>query len=177
MSRRFALVLASILQLLAAPALATPRIVAAENFYGDVARQIAGPQAEISSILSNPDQDPHLFEASPAVARALAGAAITVSNGVDYDPWMATLLSASPAPGRHQIVVAGLVGARVGDNPHLWYDPRTMKLFARAFTVALDAVQPQGKRTADAARDRFLASLARSTPVSPRSAAVSAAPW
>ena len=48
-------------------------IVAAENFYGDVARQIAGPDATITSILSNPDDDPHLFEANPSTARALAG--------------------------------------------------------------------------------------------------------
>ena len=135
-------------------------IVAAENVYGGVASQIAGPQAHVSSILSNPAQDPHLFEASPAVARMLAHATITIANGADYDPWMARLLAASPAAGRREIVVATLVGASDGSNPHLWYDPRTMKVFARAFTDTLDVVDP-GKRAAHAAaRDRFLASLA-----------------
>ena len=57
--------------------------------------QIAGSGASVTSILSNPDQDPHLFEASPSVARQLSAAAIVVYNGADYDPWMAKLLAAS----------------------------------------------------------------------------------
>ena len=135
-------------------------IIAAENFYGDVARQIAGPDAQVTSILSNPDQDPHLFEASPSVARALTQATITISNGADYDPWMSTLLVAAPADGRRDIVVASLMGAGTGSNPHLWYDPRTMKRLARVFADALDKADPQQKTSHDAARDRFLASLA-----------------
>ena len=168
MSRLAALLLAGVPLLLASlGAAAAPRIVAAENFYGDVASQIAG--APVYSILSNPEQDPHLFEASPAVARALAHASITVSNGVDYDPWMGKLLGAAPSPARRDIVVADLVGAHPGDNPHLWYDPRTMKAFAAALTAALDATDPQARATHDAARDRFLASLA---PVDARIAAI-----
>src|SRR3954462_11540468 len=75
-------------------------IVAAENFYGDVAAQVAGPGVPVTSILSNPDQDPHLFEATPSTARALAGASLVIYNGVDYDPWMARLLRATRAPKR-----------------------------------------------------------------------------
>src|SRR5215813_14412403 len=101
-------VLAAMLALLAAPAAAqtTISIVAAENFYGDVAQQIAGPDASVSSILSSPDQDPHLFEASPSVARQLTAAAIVVYNGADYDPWMAKLLAAAKSPKRTVIVAA-----------------------------------------------------------------------
>jgi zinc/manganese transport system substrate-binding protein len=72
-----------------APARAAPvGIVAAENFYGDVAAQIGGPDVRVTSVLSNPDEDPHLFEASSSVARAVAGAAIVIESGIDYDPWM-----------------------------------------------------------------------------------------
>ena len=70
-------------------------IVAAENFYGDVAEQIGGANVQVSSVLSNPDQDPHLFEASPSVARNLSAARIVVYSGLDYDPWMQKLLGAS----------------------------------------------------------------------------------
>ena len=83
---------------LAAPAFADPvKVVAAENFYGDIARQIGGDHVAVTSILSNPDDDPHLFEASPATARALADARVVIVNGVDYDPWMEKLLAAHPA--------------------------------------------------------------------------------
>ena len=108
----------------AAPALADPvKIVAAENFYGDIAAQIGGADVSVTSILTNPDQDPHLFEASAETAKALTDARIVIVNGADYDPWMEKLLGAHKEPGRRTIVVAQLVGRKAGDNPHLWYDP------------------------------------------------------
>jgi zinc/manganese transport system substrate-binding protein len=106
-------------------------VVAAENFYGDIAQQIGGPEIAVTSILSNPDQDPHEFEASPSTARALAGAALVIYNGLDYDPWATKLLSASPAASRQTIVVARLMHKKPGDNPHIWYDPETALVLAR----------------------------------------------
>jgi zinc/manganese transport system substrate-binding protein len=133
--------------LIAAPALADPiRIVAAENFY-DMAAQIGGAHVEVTSVLNSPDQDPHLFEASVATAKALKEAKVVVLNGVDYDPWMEKLLKASAAPGRKEIVVGSLVGHAAGDNPHLWYDPGYMKAAAKALVADLVAVDPD--HTAD----------------------------
>jgi zinc/manganese transport system substrate-binding protein len=117
-------------------------VVAAENFYGDIAKQIGGSTVKVTSILSNPDQDPHLFEASPSVARNLSGARVVIYNGIDYDPWMADLLKASKAPDRKVIVVADLIGKKSGDNPHIWYDPATMVAAARAMKDALVAADP-----------------------------------
>jgi zinc/manganese transport system substrate-binding protein len=137
----------------------TLAIVAAENFYADVAQQVAGPDATISSIMSNPDQDPHLFEASPSVARLLSGAAIAVYNGVDYDPWMAKLLSAARSPNRKVIVVANLVHKKPGDNPHLWYDPPTMPAYAKALAAALSQQDPAHKADYDQRLQTFASSL------------------
>ena len=117
-------------------------IVAAENFYGDIAQQIGGPDVRVTSILSNPDQDPHLFEVSPSVGRAVSGAWIVVYNGIDYDPWMARLLGAARASDRRVIVVADLIGRKTGDNPHIWYDPATLLACARALAEALSAEDP-----------------------------------
>jgi zinc/manganese transport system substrate-binding protein len=78
---------------LAQPASADPiNVVAAENFYGDIAQQIGGDNVVVTSVLSSPDQDPHLFEASPSTAKALAGAKVVIVNGADYDPWREKLL-------------------------------------------------------------------------------------
>src|ERR1700735_2418156 len=129
----------------AQPASAPITIVAAENFYGDVAQQVAGPNATITSILSNPDEDPHLFEASPTVARSLSAAAIVVYNGADYDPWMTKLLAASSSTNRKVIVVANLIHKKAGDNPHLWYDPATMPAYAKALSAALAVRDPSNK--------------------------------
>jgi zinc/manganese transport system substrate-binding protein len=122
------------------------RIVAAENFYGDIAQQIGGAEVTVASILSNPDQDPHLFEASPSVAREISAARIVIYNGIDYDPWMEKLIAAARSPKRESIIVAGLVGRKPGDNPHIWYDPTTMLALARNLTGTLAAEDPSHKQ-------------------------------
>ncbi|RKR44326.1 metal ABC transporter solute-binding protein [Paraburkholderia sp. BL17N1] len=134
-------------------------VVAAENFYGDVVQQLGGERVDVTSILSNPEQDPHLFEASPKTARALQHASLVVYNGADYDPWMAKLLAASKGAKRVTIVAADLVGKKGGDNPHLWYDPATMPKVARAVSEALVAADPAHKSAYDANLAKFLDSL------------------
>jgi len=134
-------------------------VVAAENFYGDVVQQLGGERVDVTSILSNPDQDPHLFEASPKTARALQHASIVVYNGADYDPWMVKLLAASKGTKRATIVAADLSGKKSGDNPHLWYDPSTMPKVARAVNEALVAADPAHKSAYDANLAKFLDSL------------------
>ncbi|WP_413187156.1 metal ABC transporter solute-binding protein [Paraburkholderia sacchari] len=143
-----------------APGAALP-VVAAENFYGDVVKQIGGAYVSVTSILSNPDQDPHLFEASPKTARALQHARLVVYNGADYDPWMTKLLAASSSGSgpRAIVVAADLVGKKAGDNPHLWYDPHTMPAVARAVSAALGAADPAHKSVYDANLVAFLGSL------------------
>jgi zinc/manganese transport system substrate-binding protein len=142
-----------------ATAQTTIHIVAAENFYGDVAQQLAGPDARVTSIMSNPDEDPHLFEASPSVARDLSQATIVIANGADYDPWMEKLLGASKSTSRKTINVADLVHKKAGDNPHLWYDPATMPAFARALTASLSATDPAHKTEYDQRLQSFLDSM------------------
>ncbi|WP_250517817.1 zinc ABC transporter substrate-binding protein [Caballeronia sp. INDeC2] len=136
------------------------KIVAAENFYGDVARQIGGSHVEVVSILSNPDQDPHLFEASPSVGRSLANAKIVVYNGADYDPWMDKLLSASKAANRQTLVVGQLLQKRSGDNPHLWYDPSAIPTYAKQLASSLKRRDPSHAADYTKNLDTFLAALA-----------------
>ncbi len=144
--RRRAL-LAAIAAIAALPARAETQlaIVAGENMYGDIARQIAGPDADITAILSNPDEDPHLFEASPSVAKALAAARIVIVNGADYDPWLTRLLRAAKGHDRTVIDVAALARKQPGDNPHLWYSVDIMVATARALAAALTAAAPARK--------------------------------
>jgi zinc/manganese transport system substrate-binding protein len=112
-------------------------VVAAENFYGDITRQVGGDRVAVVSIMSNPAQDPHLFETTPATVRQIVKAQIVIINGANYDPWIEKLLSATPRAGRVVIAAAALTGRKAGDNPHLWYDPRTMPAVATAIADAL----------------------------------------
>jgi len=144
-------------------------VVAAENFYGGVARQIGGDRVAVTSILNNPDQDPHLFETTPAVVRQVAGAQVVVLNGAGYDSWMEKLIRVSPKPGRSVIVVADLMHKKAGDNPHLWYDPQTMPAVAGAIAAALTAADPAHTDDYAARLKTFLASL---SPLGDRIAAI-----
>src|SRR5512144_93289 len=111
-------------------------VVAAENFYGDIARQIGGDRVSVVSIMNNPDQDTHLFETTPGIVRQIAAAQIVVLNGANYDSWMDKLLAAGPRRDRIVVNAARLTGDNGGDYPHLWYDPATMPAVAAAIAEA-----------------------------------------
>src|SRR5689334_10250402 len=145
-----ALFAALLVSMLPARAAAPVTIVAAENFYGDIAQAIGGSEVNVKSILNNPDEDPHLFEASPSVARDLAGARIVIVNGADYDPWVGKMLAANRGADRVVITVADLVQRKAGDNPHLWYDPATMPTVARTLAAKLGEIDPVHKADYDA---------------------------
>jgi zinc/manganese transport system substrate-binding protein len=117
-------------------------VVAAENFYGDIARQIGGDRVDVVSIMNNPDQDPHLFETTPGIVRQIADAGIVIVNGANYDPWMDKLLAAAPRPGRSVINAADIAGAKPDANPHLWYSPSTMPAVAKAIAAAFAKADP-----------------------------------
>ena len=138
-------------------------VVAAENFYGDIARQIGGDRVAVVSIMSNPDQDPHLFETTPGIVRQLAAAQIVILNGANYDPWMDKLLAATPRAGRTVVSAAQLTGRKPGDNPHLWYDPATMPAMATAIADALAKADSAHAPDYAARLKTTLAALARIT--------------
>lgn len=117
--------------------------IGAENEYADVMGQIGGAYVHVSSILDNPNTDPHTFESSPSVAREISSAKLIVQNGVGYDDWVGKIESAAPDSGRKVIVVQKLLGLPDSTpNPHLWYDPRTMPVVARAIATDLSELQP-----------------------------------
>jgi zinc/manganese transport system substrate-binding protein len=134
-------------------------VVAAENFYGDIARQIGGDRVSVVSILNSPDQDPHLFETTPGIVKQIAAAQVAIVNGADYDPWMEKLLSAAPRPGRLAINVAALTNHKAGDNPHLWYDPSVVAAVARALDAAFAKADRAHAKDYDARLAAFEASL------------------
>jgi zinc/manganese transport system substrate-binding protein len=133
---------ASILFNVALAQAAAIKIVAAENVYGDIARQIGGDHVAVISIIFSPAQDPHLFEASASVAIAVSHAEIVIYNGLDYDPWMEKLAAASAATQRNVLVAGELSGFKTGDNPHVWYDLKTVSILAKALAEKLVARDP-----------------------------------
>jgi zinc/manganese transport system substrate-binding protein len=98
-------------------------VVAAENFWGSIAAQLGGSHVAVTSIITNPDTDPHTYEPTTGDARTVASAKYVVVNGIGYDPWAPKLLAAQPNAGRKVLTVGDLVGVKEGGNPHRWYSP------------------------------------------------------
>jgi zinc/manganese transport system substrate-binding protein len=122
---------------------ATINAVGAENEYANVIEQIGGSYVKVTAIESNPNTDPHTFEASPSVAEAVGAAKLIVENGVGYDTYMEKIESASPNSSRKVINVQKLLGLPESTpNPHLWYKPTTMPAVGKAIVSDLSALQP-----------------------------------
>ncbi|MEN9946266.1 MAG: hypothetical protein RLZZ293_652 [Pseudomonadota bacterium] len=137
-------------------------VIAAENFYGELVREIGGDQVKVQSIISNPDADPHLFTTSPALNRSLSKAQIIIYNGAGYDSWMEQMLATNSRNNQVSLIkVADLVGVKDGENPHLWYKPETFPKLANLIATKLIQLNPQSKTTITNNLNNFLAEHAK----------------
>jgi zinc/manganese transport system substrate-binding protein len=117
--------------------------VGAENEYADVISQIGGQYVNATAIMSNPNTDPHTFEASAQVASEVSGAQLVVQNGVGYDDFMTTIEQANASSSRKVVNVQQLLGLpTTTPNPHLWYKPSTMPAVAASVASDLESLDP-----------------------------------
>jgi zinc/manganese transport system substrate-binding protein len=118
------------------------KIVAAEDFYGNIAQQLGGDKVSVTSIISNPNVDPHEYESSVQDGIAITDANIVIENGLQYDSWMDKLLSASPKPDRVLIVAGNVAPDLLQENPHIWYGIDNISTIAGAIERALVKADP-----------------------------------
>lgn len=136
-------------------------VVAGENFWGDIVGQIGGSHVKVTSIIDDPNTDPHEYESSDKDAIAIATARLVVENGAGYDDFLDKLVQASPASGRQVLTVADVLGVRGSDpNPHLWYDTAELPKVAGAIAASLSRIDPADAATYRANARAFDASLA-----------------
>jgi zinc/manganese transport system substrate-binding protein len=133
-------------------------VVSSLNVWGDIARQIGGRHASVTSILHSPSDDPHLYTSSPRDAARLARANLVVLNGLGYDDWAKKLLSASSSSRRRELTMADALNP-TSSNPHLWYDAPRLPDAARAIADALAEQDPPDGAYFRANAARFIASL------------------
>jgi zinc/manganese transport system substrate-binding protein len=134
------------------------QVVAAENFWGSIAGQVGGSHVHVTSIIVDPNADPHTYEPTTTDARTVADAGYVIVNGAGYDPWTEKLLQANPASGRKELNVAALFGKHEGDNPHMWYNPVYVTAVANRIRDDLKALDPADAGAFDQSARTFLAS-------------------
>lgn len=119
------------------------QVVAAENFWGSIAAQLGGSQVEETSIIANPQTDPHSYEPTAADARTISGARLFIQNGIGYDTsWAPGLVAANPDSARTVLTVGDVLGLQNGDNPHQWYSRQSVYRVIDAITADYQKIDP-----------------------------------
>jgi zinc/manganese transport system substrate-binding protein len=133
-------------------------VIAVENQYGSIVRQLGGQGVRVKSIIADPSADPHEYQANAQTLKDYHTAQLVVQNGLGYDDFSGKIIETlSPRP---RVITAGdVVGLKVGDNPHVWYDPAAIDKVAQAITAALKELNPQGAASFDAQAQTFQKAL------------------
>jgi zinc/manganese transport system substrate-binding protein len=137
------------------------RVVAAENFWGDLAAQVGGDHVSVTSLISSPDADPHLFEPGTRDGLSVATASVVIVNGANYDPFMDRLLAAAPSSHRVVVRVSDVLHVTGSDpNPHLWYDTPAIPTVVTAIADAMSKADPAHAGAYHAGATTTIAALA-----------------
>jgi zinc/manganese transport system substrate-binding protein len=131
-------------------------VVATINAWGSIAAQLGGDRVQETSMITNPDTDPHSYEPSAADARSVADAKIVVENGIGYDAWADKIIASDPNPQRTVVNVGDTVGIAAGGNPHQWYSPDSVTKVANAITAAYKKADPNDSGYFDQQHQQFL---------------------
>lgn len=137
------------------------RIVAAENFWGSLAQQLGGNRVNVTSIVTDPNADPHEYESSAANAREISNAKLVIVNGVGYDDWALKLISANNNPNQTVLNVAQNLGIANGSNPHLWYNPVYVNATVKQMYLDLVQIDPSNASYYKQQYENVTASLAQ----------------
>ncbi len=132
------------------------QVVAAENFWGSIAAQVGGSHVHVTSIIVDPNADPHSYEPTTADARTVVQAQYVIVNGAGYDPWADKLLQANPGSSRKELNVGDFNGKHEGDNPHMWYNPAYVTAVANKIRDDLKALDPADATAFDHSAQVFL---------------------
>jgi len=134
-------------------------VVAAENFYGNVVQQLGGSHVNVTSILSDPNVDPHEYTSNVQTAVKVSKADLVIENGLGYDDWMDKLLAGSPNSNRILLTAGTLADHPLPDNPHVWYGFNNMPAIAQGITSALKKLDSADASTFDSNLTTFKQSL------------------
>ena len=134
-------------------------VVAAENFYGDIVKQLGGTHVSVTSILSDPNIDPHQYESNAQTAIQVSKAQLVIENSGGYDGWMDKILSGSPNSNRIVLKGYDVAQVKLPENEHVWYSIDNAATIAQAITNDLKKIDPADTTTFDSNLQTFKQSL------------------
>jgi zinc/manganese transport system substrate-binding protein len=118
------------------------KVVATENFYGDLASQLGGKYVSVTSILSDPNVDPHEYQSNTNTAIKVSQADLVIENGAGYDDWMDKILSSAPNSSRLLLKGYDTATTHLPENEHVWYSFDNIATIAQAITADYKRLDP-----------------------------------
>ncbi|HMG98340.1 MAG TPA: zinc ABC transporter substrate-binding protein [Gaiellales bacterium] len=131
------------------------QVSAAENFWGSIAAQLGGEKVAVSSVIVNPDTDPHSYEPTASDGVTIARSQMAIVNGIGYDAWASKLLAANPSSGRVVLDVGTVLGLKDGDNAHQWYSPSSVQSVISQIVADYKQLDPKDATYFDQQRATF----------------------
>ena len=135
------------------------KITTTTDFYGEVAQAVVGKKGQVTSIINQPNVDPHDYDPTPKTAKIVAGSQLVIANGLGYDSWMNNLVKTNDSQARYLKVGEEVLAKKSGDNPHVWYDPQTMPKLARKIAKELGKKQPKNRAYFQKNAQKYIDSL------------------
>src|ERR1017187_5021520 len=120
-------------------------VVAGENFWGSLVSQLGGMHVNVTSVVSDPNVDPHTYSSNPADAEAISNAQFVIVNGAGYDTWALNIIASANVPNQVVLNVQELINQSVNANPHFWYSPYYVNDTAAAMYKDLVKIDPTDK--------------------------------
>ena len=121
------------------------RVVTSLNFYGEVAKAVAGDHGQVTSFINNEAVDPHDFQPSTKEAQKVSKANVVIVNGLGYDNWLSKLTKAADTSQKVINVGTQVADKEDGDNEHVWYQPATMDKLATQLAQQFSKLDPKHK--------------------------------
>ncbi len=121
-------------------------VVAAENFWGSLVKQIGGNKVSVFSVITNPNIDPHEYESNVADSIAITKANLLIVNGEGYDDWAIKDYQASNNKKTIYLNISKDLNLSSGQNPHLWYNPNYVNVAINSMADDLSRIAPKDRK-------------------------------
>jgi zinc/manganese transport system substrate-binding protein len=135
------------------------KVVASFTILGDLVKNVGGDRVVVTTLVG-PNGDAHVFQATPADAKAVAGADLVVVNGLGMEGWMDRLIPTSGYKGPVVVASQGVKPRTMIEeeneirgkperkiDPHAWQDLENGIIYVDNIAQGLSKVDPAGAAT------------------------------
>ena len=136
-------------------------VVASFSILGDMVQQVGGDRIYVTTLVG-PDADAHVYQPTPADAKAVAKTRLLIVNGLGFEGWIERLIEASGYKGKVVTATAGVAPRSITDDnpgdidPHAWQSLANARIYVRNIVDGLATVDPAGAETYRSNAERYL---------------------